>query len=128
MTKEIWKDIPGFDGVYQVSTLGRVRSVDRKVDVITPTRNRGHIRNSKGVILGIEKSTNGFNYVRLYKEGVKVRLQLHRLIAYTFLENPNDCKYVRFKDGNRDNMGIDNLCWSDRRCRDLENLSCCGVG
>lgn len=128
MEKEVWKDIPGFDGVYQVSTLGRARSVDRKVDVITPTRKRGHVRNSKGVILSIEKSSHGFNYVRLYKEGVKVKLQLHRLEAITFLENPNNCKYVGFKDGNKDNLEIKNLYWTNEKRRNLGNVSCCMVG
>ena len=129
MEKEVWKDIPGFDGVYQVSTLGRARSVDRKVDVITPTRrNSGFVRTNVGTVLSIEKAHYGFNYVRLYKEGVKVRLPLHRLIAHTFLENPNNCKYVGFKDGDKDNMGIKNLYWTNKKRRNLRNVSCCEVG
>ena len=88
--KEVWKDSPDFDGVYQVSTLGRVRTVDRKVTIMDPTRGGWYTRSRKGKILGIVKNDNGFNYVCLYKEGVKVKRQVQRLVAITFLENPND--------------------------------------
>ena len=128
MKKEVWRDIPGFDGIYQVSTLGRIRSVDRNVDVITPTRKKGHVRRSKGVILSLEKSPNGFNYARIYQDGVKVRLPLHRVIANTFLENPDNCKYVGFRDGNKDNLEIKNLYWNNKKRRNLGNVSCCEIG
>ena len=127
MTKELWKDIPGFNGVYQVSTLGRVRSVDRNVDVITPTRKKGHVRRSKGVILSLEKSPNGFNYARIYQDGVKVKRQLHRLVAVTFLENPNGCKYVRFKDGDKDNLEVKNLEWTNEKTRIMRNVNYCSA-
>ena len=126
MKEEIWKDIPGFDGIYQASTLGRVRSVDRKVLVVTPTRNKGYVKVNKGTVLKIEKANYEFNYVRLYKEGVKVRLPINRLIANTFLENQNDCKYVRFKDGNKDNLEITNLYWSNEKRHNLGCVNRCG--
>lgn len=121
--KEVWKDIPDFDGVYQVSTLGRVRTVDRKVTIMDPTRGGWHTRSRKGKILGIVKNDNGFNYVCLYKEGVKVKRQVQRLVAITFLENPNDYDYVGFKDGNRDNMALENLEWTNKKCHDATVLS-----
>lgn len=118
MKEEIWEDIPGFDGNYQVSTLGRVRSVDREVDVMSITRCGWYTKKCKGRILKIEKGDNGFNYVRLYLDGIKVKRQIQRLVAVTFLENPNDYDYVGFKDGNKDNMALENLEWTDekRRC------------
>ena len=115
MKKEIWKDIPEFNGVYQASTLGRIRSVDRMVLVVNPAGGRIYEKKNKGVILRVEKDKNGFNYVRLYKEGVKVKLQNHRLVAITFLDNPKGCKFVKFKDGDRDNPEVTNLEWTNKR-------------
>ena len=123
MEKEVWKDIPGFNGIYQVSTLGRARSIDRIVDVIAPTQNIDYMRKHEGKILMIEKAKNGFNYVHLYDQGVHIRLQLHRLVAITFLENPNNYKYVDFKDDNKDNMALSNLEWTDKKRRDVAVLN-----
>lgn len=124
MKEEIWKDIPGFDGIYQASTLGRVRSVDRKVTINSPNRGGCFTRSRKGKILEIAKEGNGFNYVYLYEDGVKVKRQIQRLVAITFLENPNDCDYVGFKDGNRDNVTLENLEWTNKKCHDVTVLSC----
>ena len=129
--KEVWKDIPDFGGVYQVSTLGRVRTVDRKVTVINPTQGGEYTRSRKGEILKIVKSDNGFNYVSLYKEGVKFKRQIQRLVAIAFLENPDDCDYVGFKDGNKDNMVLENLEWTNKKRREATVLpggSCSNCG
>ena len=119
MCEEIWKDIPGFEGSYQVSTLGRVRSVDRKVEVMSLTLSKGYDRTTRGTILTVERDYNGFNYVRMYSERVKVKRQLHRLVALAFLENPNGYRYVTFKDGNKDNVGLNNLEWTNEKNRDV---------
>lgn len=113
MKEEIWEDIPGFDGNYQVSTLGRVRSVDREVAIMYGCS----IKSCKGRILKPKKDSNGFNYVFLFLDGIRVKRQVQRLVAITFLENPNGYDYVRFKDDDRDNMALENLEWTNEKCR-----------
>lgn len=115
MSKEIWKDIPGFDGNYQASTLGRIRSVDREQMVTNPTKKNLYTRVQRGVILKIERDKNSFYYARLYHEGIKTRQLKHRLVAMTFLENPNNYQYVRFKDGNKSNSEVANLEWTNKK-------------
>lgn len=128
MKEEIWKDIPEFGGLYQASTLGRIRSVDRILTVANPTGRSEYKRNHKGVILRVLKDKNGYDYAALYKDGIKSKLQIHRLVAVTFLENPNNYSYVRFKDGDKENTELDNLYWSDektskyRECKFLSML------
>ena len=79
--KEIWKDIKGYEGIYQVSNLGRVRSLDR-ID------SNNHPLN--GVILKPYISNSGYLLVGLYKQQKRDRKLLHRLVAETFLPNPEN--------------------------------------
>ena len=78
---EIWKDIKGYEGIYQVSNLGRVRSLDR-ID------SNNHPLN--GVILKPYISNSGYLLVGLYKQQKRDRKLLHRLVAETFLPNPEN--------------------------------------
>lgn len=116
MREEIWKDIPGFNGNYQASTSGRIRSVDRVMLVSNPMGRNSYSRVHKGVILNpIMKK--GFKSVALYKDGVKTVRYAHVLVAMTFLENPNGCPYLKFKDGDKGNIDITNLEWTNGKYR-----------
>lgn len=117
MREEIWKDIPGFEGEYQASTLGRIQSIVRTKAVTNPTGRRGYVRNHKSVILHVMKDRDKFNYVTLYVEGERIKGMVHRLVAVTFLDNPNGYRYVKFKDGDRNNMSVSNLEWTDGKRR-----------
>ena len=79
--KEIWKDIKGYEGIYQVSSEGRVRSLDR-ID------NNNHPL--KGVILKPYISNSGYLLVGLYKQQKRDRKLLHRLVAEAFIPNPDN--------------------------------------
>ena len=79
--KEIWKDIKGYEGIYQVSSEGRVRSLDRVED-------RG--RNIKGKILKPSISPYGYCAIDLFKNGTKKKNMVHRLVAEAFLPNPDN--------------------------------------
>ena len=81
--QEIWKDIPGYEGLYQVSNLGEVKSLGREV-LLKP------IRNKKGYLL-----------VALYKNHIRKFKLIHRLVAQTFLSNSNDLPQVNHKDENK---------------------------
>lgn len=98
---EVWKDIDGYNGKYQVSNLGNVRSFSR-------WKNGGLLK--PGI------NTNGYYSVNLVKDGRKNTqlINIHRLVAMTFLDNPKGLREVNHKDGNKLNNAVDNLEWVDR--------------
>ena len=104
---ETWKEIPGFDGRYQCSILGRIRSTDWR-------DTRGYLR--KGKILKQVHERNGYLQVPLTT--VKSKLYLaHRLIALTFLQGIPGKDFVNHKNGVKDDNRLDNLEW----CTKSEN-------
>ena len=100
---EIWKDIPNYKDCYQVSTFGKVRSLDRYVD-----SKKEFKRFSKGKLLKLEILLNGYIRVRLGKYNPKL---VHRLVGITFIKNINNKPQINHKDGNRSNNNISNLEW-----------------
>lgn len=103
--KEIWRDIVGYEGLYQVSNLGRVRSMDRY-------DNLKHFR--KGKIL-IQHIYTGYLYVSLCKNGKIKMYRVHRLVAMAFIPNPNNLPQVNHKDENKQSNIVENLEWCDAR-------------
>lgn len=99
---EIWKDIQNYEGSYQVSNYGRVKSLSR-VD------SRGNKRNEK--ILKLDKDRQGYKNVYLCKNGKRKFYQVHRLVANAFIPNPNNYPQVNHKDENPSNNNINNLEW-----------------
>lgn len=101
--EEIWKDISGYEGIYQVSSLGRVRSLDR-------IGRQGRFLH--GQILRGYVGRQGYRYVTL-KDG-KARektMKVHRLVATAFIKNPNNFPQINHKDENKTNNHVDNLEW-----------------
>lgn len=99
ITTEIWKDIPNYEGHYQVSNFGRVRGIK------DPHGNyREYIRTPY-------KHKNGYLFLGLWKENNATAFSVHRLVALAFLPNPNDLPEVNHKDGIKTNNYIDNLEW-----------------
>lgn len=116
MKKEIWKDIPGYEGYYQASTCGRIRSVDR----IVRQQGRGKAFDGlrKGRILKSRLLNSGYLVVWLCKDGKSKALTVHRLIADTFIPRNDERSDVNHKDGNKGNNNIENL----ERCTKSENI------
>lgn len=106
--KEIWKDIKDYEGLYQVSNLGRVKSLRR---LITNQYNSFYIEEK---ILKIWKNNKGYGLVTLSKNGTHKKFQVHRLVALHFLPNPSNLPEVNHKDENKLNNSVDNLEWCDR--------------
>lgn len=100
--KEIWKDIEGYEGLYQVSNMGRVRSLDRK-DA------RGH--RIKGKMLADCRTRCGYRMVGLHQGGNAKCWLIHRLVAMAFLDNPSNLPEVNHKDENKANNAVSNLEW-----------------
>ena len=103
--KEIWKDIPGYEGYYQVSNIGNVKSLERK-DTIG---RRVHEK-----ILTVNISKKGYARVRLYKNDSKVMYSIHRLVALTFIPTVKNKTEVNHIDENKLNNHVDNLEWCNR--------------
>ena len=106
-SKEIWKDIQGYEGIYQVSSHGRVRSLDRVV--VRPNGNGDYF--AKGKIIYVVLTKWGYNEVHLHKDNKTKIYKVHRLVAQTFIENPNNLPCVNHIDENKTNNNVNNLEW-----------------
>lgn len=105
---ENWKDIPGYEGIYQASTFGNIRTAEGK----TTSNRRYKVRSWKSRVL----KGRGDNYttgkrVSLWKDGKAKDWLVARLVAMTFLGTPPEGFTVNHKDGNRLNNAVDNLEW-----------------
>jgi hypothetical protein len=103
---EIWKDIEGFDGLYQISSKGSARSVDRFVSHF-----KGGLRLMKGRALRYGMGTNGYPLVVLSKEGKTHTKYLHRLVAEAFLPNTLTLREVNHINRNKLDASLSNLEW-----------------
>lgn len=92
---EIWKDIEGYEGMYQVSNLGRVKSIKfRKEKILKPGRD-----------------TYGYLHISLSKNGERKQYLIHRLVAQAFIANPDNLSMINHKDENPSNNRVENLEW-----------------
>lgn len=108
---EIWKPIPGYEGKYDVSNLGRVRSLDRSVWCHGNVK-AGHFCKKPGCVLRPAFASTGYPCVVLGRRNTQ---NLHVLVALTFIGPiPTGCE-VRHKDGDRSNPRADNLCYGTRK-------------
>ena len=98
---EQWKDIPNYEGLYQISNLGRVKSF----------RHSTKHRWEDEYIIKPSIANNGYYQVTLYNNTVRHKFLVHRLVAQAFIPNPNEYPQVNHKDENRLNNSADNLEW-----------------
>ena len=94
--EEIWKDIEGYEGLYQVSNVGRVKS----------------LRNN--IILKNSIKRNGYESVKLSANNISKEYYIHRLVANAFISNPNNYLEINHKDEDKANNCADNLEWCTR--------------
>ena len=105
MNKEIWKDIQGYEGLYQVSNLGNVRSL------VFKNKNSCFPR-----IKNIKIQTSGkYNHIILRKDNKPKNYLIHRLVANAFIPNPNNYKEVNHIDENTRNNNANNLEWCNHK-------------
>lgn len=116
--EEVWKDVPGYEGLYQVSNLGRVKSLPRYVNgrkplvkplserILKPWLNRGYL------------------LVRLcLNPKIRKSIGVHRLVASAFIPNPNNYPEIDHIDGNPSNNIVDNLRWVTRQQNELNPIT-----
>lgn len=108
--KEIWKDIVGYEGLYQVSNLGRVKSLAR----VDKNKN-GRPLPIKERILSPRDNGVGYYGVSLCRSSIQKRCLIHRLVAQHFIENQGDKPMVNHKDGDPSNNTVSNLEWVTMR-------------
>lgn len=108
--KEVWKDVEGYEGYYQVSNLGRVRSLDRTVK-----QQEGFTQNIKGNIKDITPRKDGYIQITLYKNNKGERHYIHRLVAKAFIRNPKGFEIINHIDEKPSNNYYKNLEWCDHQ-------------
>ena len=94
---EEWKNVIGYEGLYEVSNKGNVRNVRRNT------------------LLKLSKTNYGYIQVYLYKNGIRTGLKVHRLVAQAFIPNPDNLPEVNHKDENPINNSVNNLEWCDHK-------------
>ena len=104
--KEIWKDVMGYEDLYQVSNLGRVRSLDREVISI-----KGTTYHLRGKLLNQRVNNSGYKFVCIRKQGEADYPFVHRLVACAFIPNNLGLPWVNHKDENKLNNEVNNLEW-----------------
>ena len=100
---EIWKDIPEYEGLYQASNLGRIRSL---------------YKSSEGVVLR-PRNTKRYYMIALYKNKKRKDILIHKIVAQIFVENKENKPFVNHKDENTFNNNSNNLMW----CTHQENMN-----
>jgi hypothetical protein len=111
--KPFWKDIPGYEGLYQISRRGQVKSLGRKI-----IDNRCRVTVRKDMIKINQVDMFGYYRIQLKKDGISKNFRIHRLIALAFIPNPSNKKCINHIDANKKNNRISNLEW----CTNKENI------
>lgn len=99
---ELWENVQGYEGLYQVSNLGRIKSLLFINNVCIKEREK---------ILKIETNKKNRQHIALYKNGKRKNMAVHRLVAKAFIPNPNNLPQINHIDGNPKNNKVENLEW-----------------
>ena len=114
---EQWRPIPGYEGLYSVSSIGRVRSEDRI------TTHGTSYKAVKGRTLCQNRTTNGYLALRLWRNGQFRVARVHQLVAEAFIDKPGEAFMVDHIDRNRSNNTISNLRWVTK-AQNMRNTQC----
>ena len=119
--KETWKDIKGYEGFYQVSNIGNVKSLKRIVNNSTTYGGKATVKER---ILKPKTDKDGYESVGLRKDGKVKHFRVHRLVATAFIPNPNSYPIVNHKDEVKNNNIVSNLEWCTVRYNNTYGTTC----
>ena len=119
-----WRPVKGYEGYYEVSEYGDVRSLDRMVSMTRDGKERS--RFAKGRDIKHNENVWGYVDVVLSKDGKSRHYFVHRVVAEAFLDNPNEYQIVNHKDGNKKNNYIGNLEWCNNSYNAKHSFDCLG--
>lgn len=114
MEEEIWKDIKGYEGLYQVSSFGRIKSLERYITFINRWGGTNKVKLQEK-ILKHHFNNRGYCTLTLYKNGKSYHKLVHRLVGETFIPNINNLPEINHKDENKLNNSVSNLMWCTRQ-------------
>lgn len=109
--EKIWKPIIGFEGLYEVSNIGEIRSLNKTVKCRNRFNKNTSIRIIKGRILKQVDTGHGYLQVCLRKNNKNYSLYVHRLVAEVFIQNPKNMPFINHIDENKSNNKVSNLEW-----------------
>lgn len=111
--QEIWKDIKGYEGKYQVSNLGHARSLDRQIKIRGKNQVKSYECNKiiRGKLLKLKETKYGYIQMLARNKKETKYLYIHRLVAETFIPNPENKPHVNHIDSNKKNNCVSNLEW-----------------
>lgn len=109
MEEEVWKEISGYEGLYMISSFGRVKSLEREV-----IRKNGTKQRIKDKIFNICLDNNGYCFVKLSKDNTRKHFKVHRLVGLAFIENPENKPEIDHIDRDKKNNHILNLRWTTK--------------
>jgi hypothetical protein len=112
-----WKDIKGYEGLYQINELGEVKSLDR----LARCGKYGKVL-YKGKTLRPGRTSNGYYSVSLGKQRKFRTYLVHRLVGETFLSNPNNYLIVMHRDNDKSNNNVDNLQWGTQSMNIMQSV------
>ena len=104
-TFEEWRDCVGYEGLYEVSNIGRVRSLRRKTRIADKDNN----------VMRLKTDDHGYYRVNLHKDGKCKGELVSRLVAQAFISNPDNLPHVGHDDDNKKNNTVNNLYWTDAK-------------
>lgn len=110
--QEQWKDIVGYENLYKISNLGRVKSLEKVVYV---GLNNSKKQTRKEKIKKLNTNKNGYLFTLLSKNGIKKYALIHKLVAQAFIPNPKNYNCINHKDENKQNNFFENLEWCSIR-------------